>query len=65
MKRKVIGGSNGLYPSLTTIVGADIDGKPNWITIAHVGILNHAHGDVPQYLSIGSNSSHYSNRGIR
>lgn len=65
MQRTAIGPKNALYPSLTTIVGAEVDGKPNWITIAHVGILNHAHGAVPQYLSIGSHSSHFTNRGIR
>lgn len=65
MKRLAIGTTNGLYPSLTTLVGADVDGRPNWITIAHVGIMNHASGEVPQYLSIGSNSSHFTNRGIR
>lgn len=64
MSKISIGAKNGLYPSLTTIVGVERDGKPNWITIAHVGILNHAAGDVPQYLSIGLNKSHYSNKGI-
>lgn len=65
MQRKAIGGKNGLYPSLTTIVGAEVNGKPNWLTIAHVGIMNHSHGDIPQYLSIGSHSSHHTNIGIR
>lgn len=65
MNRVHIKSRNGLYPSLTTIVGADVNGKPNWVTIAHVGILNHAHGDIPQYLSIGVHSSHYTNIGIR
>lgn len=64
MQRVAIGGKNTLYPSLTTIIGADIDGKPNWITIAHVGIMNHAHGEVPQYLSIALHSSHHTNKGI-
>lgn len=64
MKRVAIGGKNALYPSLTTIVGADVNGKPNWITIAHVGIMNHAYGEVPQYLSIGLQSSHFTNKGI-
>ncbi|WP_136809037.1 flavin reductase family protein [Desulfosediminicola flagellatus] len=64
MKRVAIGGKNALYPSLTTIVGAEVDGKPNWITIAHVGIMNHSYGEVPQYLSIGLHSSHYTNKGI-
>lgn len=65
MKKTAIGGKNVLYPSLTTVVGAEVEGKPNWITIAHVGIMNHPHGDVPQYLSIGSHRSHYTNQGIR
>jgi flavin reductase (DIM6/NTAB) family NADH-FMN oxidoreductase RutF len=64
MNRVALGGKNALYPSLTTIVGAEVDGKPNWITIAHVGIMNHAYGEVPQYLSIGLHASHYTNRGI-
>lgn len=64
MERVALGGKNALYPSLTTIVGAEVDGKPNWITVAHVGIMNHAYGEVPQYLSIGLHSSHYTNRGI-
>lgn len=60
MKRK-LGPVNALYPSLTTIVGTLVDGKPNWIAIAHVGILNHS---SPQLLSIGVGKSHYSNKGI-
>ena len=64
MKRKNIGPANTLYPSLTTIVGADVDGKPNFLTIAHVGIMNHAGGDIPGFLSIGLNRAHYTNKGI-
>ena len=64
MNRIAIGPHNGLYPSLTTIVGAEPDNKTNWITVAHVGIMNHATGQVPQYLSIGLNRSHYTNKGI-
>ena len=32
---------NALYPSLTTIVGAKVDGRPNFLAVAHVGIMNH------------------------
>lgn len=59
--KKEIGKTNALYPSLTTILGTQVDGRPNFITIAHVGIMNH--GD-PQYLSFGVSKTHYSNRGI-
>ena len=59
--KKNIGVVNGLYPSLTTIIGAVVQGKPNFLTIAHVGILNHG---IPQYLSFGINKAHYTNQGI-
>jgi flavin reductase (DIM6/NTAB) family NADH-FMN oxidoreductase RutF len=52
---------NALYPSLTTIVGAVVDGRPNFLTIAHVGIMNHGQ---PQYLSFGINKRHHTNQGI-
>ncbi|MCG8687604.1 MAG: flavin reductase family protein [Desulfobacterales bacterium] len=52
---------NALYPSLTTILGCKVNGKNNFITIAHVGIMNHG---TPQYLSFGVHKSHYSNIGI-
>ena len=61
MHKTQLGPVNAMYPSLTTIVGTLVDGKPNWITIAHVGILTHA---APQLLSIGVGKIHHSNRGI-
>lgn len=60
MKRN-LGPVNALYPSLTTIVGAVVDGRPNFLTIAHVGIMNHGQ---PQYLSFGINKKHHTNQGI-
>lgn len=56
-----IGPVNALYPMPTTLVGATVNAKPNFLAVAHVGILNH--GD-PQYLSIGLGKVHYSNAGI-
>ena len=35
-----LGPKNCLYPVLTTLVGANVNGKPNYITIAHVGIMD-------------------------
>ena len=58
---KPIGPVNALYPMPTTLVGATVNGKPNFLAIAHVGILNHG---TPQYLSIGLAKFHYSNAGI-
>jgi len=57
-----IGPVNALYPMPTTLVGATVNGKPNFLTIAHVGILNHG---IPQYLSVGLGKVHYSNSGIK
>ncbi|MFZ5427574.1 MAG: flavin reductase family protein [Thermodesulfobacteriota bacterium] len=59
--KKDLGPANALYPSLTTIVGAVVDGRPNFLAVAHVGIMNHGQ---PQYLSFGINKSHHTNKGI-
>lgn len=56
-----IGPVNALYPMPTTLVGATVNNKPNFLAVAHVGILNHG---TPQYLSIGLGKVHYSNAGI-
>jgi flavin reductase (DIM6/NTAB) family NADH-FMN oxidoreductase RutF len=54
-----IGPKNCLYPLPTTLIGALVNGKPNYITIAHVGIMDL--GSV----SLGMNKNHYTNRGIK
>ncbi len=61
MAKTSLGGINALYPSLTTIVGATVKGRPNFLTIAHVGIMNH---NVPQYLSVSLGKVHHTNQGI-
>jgi flavin reductase (DIM6/NTAB) family NADH-FMN oxidoreductase RutF len=61
MKKK-IGNQNVLYPMPVTIVGALVNGKPNFLNIAHVGILNAA---PPHLISLGMNKAHYTNIGIR
>lgn len=60
MKRN-LGPVNALYPSLTTIVGTVVDGRANFLAVAHVGIMNHGQ---PQYLSFGINKGHHSGQGI-
>jgi len=54
-----IGPKNCLYPLPTTLVGALVNGKPNYITIAHVGIM-----DLSS-VSLGMNKNHYTNTGIK
>ena len=58
MKTK-LGAKNCLYPMPTTLVGATVMGKPTFITIAHVGIMDL--GSV----SLGMNKIHYTNAGIK
>ena len=58
MKAK-LGAKNCLYPLPTVLVGANVSGKPNYITIAHVGIMD------PGSVSLGMNKAHYTNAGIK
>jgi flavin reductase (DIM6/NTAB) family NADH-FMN oxidoreductase RutF len=54
-----LGPKNCLYPLPTTLIGAIANGKPNFIAIAHVGIMDL--GSV----SIGMAKTHYTNKGIK
>lgn len=55
---QTLGPVNALYPMPTTLVGATVNQKPNFLAVAHVGILDHTH------LSIGLAKVHYTNAGI-
>lgn len=57
-----IGARCALYPMPTTIVGAMVDGRPNFLAIAHVGILNNA---PPQYLTVSLKKFRHTAKGIR
>lgn len=57
--KKDLGSMLALYPTPATIVGAMVDGKPNWMQVAHVGIIGH------DRILISCASNHYTNRGIR
>jgi flavin reductase (DIM6/NTAB) family NADH-FMN oxidoreductase RutF len=61
MKKK-IGNQNVLYPTPVTIAGALVNGRVNFINIAHVGILNAA---APHLISLGMGKVHHTNIGIR
>ena len=54
-----LGAKNCLYPMPTTIVGANVNGGPNYITIAHVGIMDLG------TISLGMNKSHHTDAGIK
>lgn len=54
-----LGAKNCLYPMPTTLVGANVNGKPNYATMAHVGIMDFVS------VSLGMNKAHYTNAGIK
>ena len=60
--KKPLDGINVLYPTPTTIVGAIVEGKVNFITIAHIGIVNHAR---PYLISLSLAKPHHTNAGIK
>jgi flavin reductase (DIM6/NTAB) family NADH-FMN oxidoreductase RutF len=60
--KKKIGNQNVLYPTPVTIVGAFVNGKVNFLNVAHVGILN---AGTPHLISLGMGKPHHTNIGIR
>ena len=58
MKKENLGAKNCLYPTLTTLVGAYVGGKPNYVAIAHVGIADFGS------ITIGINKKHHTTPGI-
>ena len=42
MAKKInLGSKLALYPTPVTVIGADVNGKVNWLEISHVGIVSH------------------------
>ncbi len=54
-----LGAKNCLYPLPTVLIGALVNGKPNYLAIAHVGIMD------LESVSLGMNKRHYTNQGIK
>jgi flavin reductase (DIM6/NTAB) family NADH-FMN oxidoreductase RutF len=57
--KKEVGSKNYLCPVPVTIVGAVVNGKPNFITIGFIGVMDYSH------VSIASARNHYTNAGIK
>jgi flavin reductase (DIM6/NTAB) family NADH-FMN oxidoreductase RutF len=57
--KKSIETENCLYPSLTIIVGTEINDKANYITMAWVGVFG------LKTIAMAMNKNHYSNQGIK
>ena len=62
MKKRKLEPVNVLYPTPTVLVGAVVNNRPNFITIAHIGIVNHAR---PFLISLSMAKAHYTNAGIK
>lgn len=61
MKKKAIGAKTYLYPMPTVIIGATVNGKPNYLTVAYCGIAQH----TPPMIMITLGKAHYTNTGIK
>ena len=57
--KKNIGSRFAFYPMPVIVVGAFVDGKPDFTLVAHIGIVSH------DAALISLNRSHYINRGIK
>ncbi len=61
MGKTKIGATTLIYPMPTTLVGADVDGKPNFLAIAWCGVAN----SQPPMVSVAIQGHRYSLKGIR
>lgn len=57
--KKDLGSVLALYPTPLTVVGAMVNGKPNWLLVGHVGIMGH------DRIMVSLAKAHYTNQGIR
>lgn len=57
--KKNIGNALALYPTPLVVVGAMVNGKPNWLLIGHLGIMGHDH------VMVSLAKPHYTNQGIK
>ncbi len=61
MAKKNLGSGHFLYPMPAVLVGANVGGKPNYMTAAFCGVVNLQ----PSTLCVSLNEAHYTVRGIR
>lgn len=59
MKKEIKPGTY-LFPMPTTLIGAIVDGRPNWMVAAYVGIMNAR----PPMISAALNRNHHTAQGI-
>src|SRR4030042_4594542 len=61
MQKKELGAKTLIYPMPVVIIGADVEGKPNFNTIAYCGVAQ----SQPPMIAISMDRKRYTNRGIR
>jgi flavin reductase (DIM6/NTAB) family NADH-FMN oxidoreductase RutF len=61
MAKKEIKPGTFLYPMPLALIGATVKGKPNFMPIAWVSIVEHS----PPMISISASKNHYTNKGIK
>ena len=54
-----IGNLLALYPKPMTVVGAEVEGKVNWLVVGHTGVIDH------DRILASMSKSHYTNQGIK
>ena len=59
MDKKNLGNLLALYPKPMTVIGAEVEGKVNWLVVGHTGIIGH------DRILVSMNKNHYTNQGIR
>lgn len=59
MKKRNLGSLLALYLKPMTVVGAEVEGKVNWLVVGHTGIIGH------DRVLVSMSKSHYTNKGIR
>ena len=57
-EKQNIGSVLALYPKPMTVIGAEVDGKVNWLVVGHTGIIGH------DRILVSMSKSHYTNQGI-
>ena len=48
-----------MYPAPAVVVGTEVNGKVNWLLVAHVGIIGH------DLIMLSMFKKHYTNEGVR
>lgn len=58
-EKKHIGNLLALYPKPMTVIGAEVEGKVNWLVVGHTGIIGH------DRILVSMSKSHHTNQGIK